>query len=265
MKPQCDAVLLSGGIDSTYVLWKAVEAGARPHAFTVELRGCGVDLPYAMYTARRFSVPLTILSVGLDEALRAAEEVVAVLQVFNPMEVVNCAAVYIAIKEAASWGHRVVCTGDGGDELYLGYSFYLKYLDRLEEKRREVLSNWSFCSFAIGRSLGVAIEAPFTSPEAVQAALAVPAHAALGKRPLREALKQIAPEVAQREKTPLESGTCFNRLYTAMRKAAGDELTYLKQVYQRLGLSYITSPDGCPRCGYAGFKKYCPMCGYYRE
>ncbi|MFN7105624.1 MAG: asparagine synthase, partial [Pyrobaculum sp.] len=67
------------------------------------------------------------------------------------------------------------------------------------------------------------------------------------------------------EKTPLEAGSCFNRLYEEMRKTSGDEVRYLYEIYRRLGLTYPKSPSGCPRCGYAYFDRYCLMCGYYSQ
>ncbi|MFN3803500.1 MAG: asparagine synthase C-terminal domain-containing protein [Pyrobaculum sp.] len=261
----CPAVLLSGGVDSSAVLLAALRGGVKPHAFTVSLSGCGVDIPFAIYVASSLEVPLTVVSVGLEEALAAIEEVVGALKVFNPMEVVNCAVQYIGIKEAARWGYGKVCTGDGGDELYLGYSFYRNIpLDKLEAKRREVVSKWRFCSFQIGKTLGVEVEAPFTRLEAVEAALSISASEALGKRPVRERLRPVLPLVAEREKTPMEAGSCFNRLYEEMRKRAGDEVRYLYEIYRRLGFTYPRSPSGCPRCGYAYFDRYCPMCGYYK-
>lgn len=221
-------------------------------------------MPYAIYAASRLGVPLTVVSVGVEEALGAVREVVGALGVFNPMEVVNCAAVYIALREAALWGYRRVCTGDGGDELYLGYGFLTRYEpEALEAKRREWVERWNFCSFHLGRRLGVEVEAPFTTPEAVAAALAVEARLALGKRPLREALREVLPLVAERKKAPVEEGSCFSTLYRVMREKAGDELAYLFAVYRELGLSYPTSPSGCPRCGYAEYRDYCKMCGYY--
>ena len=38
--------------------------------------------------------------VSREETLKAVHEVVRILRIFNPMEVVNCAAVYVALSEA---------------------------------------------------------------------------------------------------------------------------------------------------------------------
>lgn len=259
----CDSVLLSGGVDSSAVAAAAVARGARPLAVVVSLRGCRSDLSYAAVVSSKLSIPLSARVVDRGEAVRAAEEVVGILKVFNPMEVVNCAVVYIGLSHAASLGAGRVCTGDGGDELFLGYGFFRRSRD-LEKTRREVVERWRFCSFDVGRALGVGVVAPFTQREVVEHALSIPAELALGKRPLREELAAMLPEVATREKTPLEKGSCFDFLYDEFKRRAGDEVAYLKAVFEKMGLTYPRSPGGCPRCGYAGFDgRYCPMCGYY--
>ncbi|AFA39306.1 Asparagine synthase (glutamine-hydrolyzing) [Pyrobaculum oguniense TE7] len=259
----CDSILLSGGVDSSAVAAATVARGSRPLGVVVSLRGCRSDLPYAAVVSSKLSIPLSARIVERGEAVRAAEEVVGILKVFNPMEVVNCAVVYLGLSHAASLGAHRVCTGDGGDELFLGYDFFRRSRD-LERTRHDVVGRWRFCSFDIGKALGVEVIAPFTQREVVEYALSIPAELALGKRPLREELSAILPEVAAREKTPLERGSCFDFLYDEFRRKAGDEVAYLKAVFERIGLNYPTSLTGCPRCGYAGFDgRYCPMCGYY--
>lgn len=260
----CDAVLLSGGLDSSAVALAAVRRGLRPHAVTVSLRGCRRDLPYAQYVASALGLPLAVRLASIEEALEAAEALVEALGVFNPMEVVNCAVQHLAMEVAKKLGARRVCTGDGGDELLLGYSFYQTLPpDQLEEKRREVVERWDFCGFKIGARMGLDVVAPFTEEEVKKLLLSIPAAEALGKRPLREELRPHLPQVAEREKTPMEAGSCFAELYAEMRRRAGDEVAYLKRLYEAAGLSYPKSPDGCPRCGYARFQRYCKICGYY--
>lgn len=261
----CDAVLFSGGIDSTLVLMAAVKRGLRPFAIHVAMRGCDVDIKYAVSVAAKLGVPLAVRLVDLEEALGALPKVVEILGLFNPMEVVNCAVVYFGLEKALELGARRVCTGDGGDELFLGYSFYQRYSpEELGRVRRSIVDRWYFCSFDLGRYLGIQIVAPFTAREVVELALSLNPVEILGKKPLRDVLKSDFPEVAQREKAPLERGSCFDRLYGEMRLRAGDDVEYLKALYKKLGLSYPTSPSGCPRCGYAYFDgAYCRMCGYY--
>ena len=263
---ECDGVLLSGGIDSTLVAYAARRIGHVPVGITVSLVSCQGDLPFALYAAARLSTPLSIVQVRLVEALDYVERAMEVLKNFNAMELVNCAVQYAGLERARDLGLRRVCTGDGGDELFLGYSFYRKYsLHALEEKRREIVAKWRFCSRQIAQALGLEAVLPFTENEVVKFALALPAAEVLDKKPLREALKGVAPLIAARRKTPLEEGSCFNRLYEEMEKRAGSPYAYLCRLFEAKGFQYLRSAEGCPRCGYAQFDGYCSMCGYYEE
>jgi asparagine synthase (glutamine-hydrolysing) len=50
--------------------------------------------------ARKLGHPLLLRFVSREETLKAVHEVVRILRIFNPMEVVNCTAVYVALSEA---------------------------------------------------------------------------------------------------------------------------------------------------------------------
>ena len=49
---------------------------------------------------------------------------IKVLKSFDPMEIRNSAAAYVALKVARDRGLKTVMTGDAGDELFAGYSFF---------------------------------------------------------------------------------------------------------------------------------------------
>jgi len=263
---ECDGVLLSGGIDSTLVAYAARRRGHAPIGIAVSLVGCQGDLPFALYAAVRLSIPLSIVQVKIGEAFDYVERAMEVLKSFNAMELVNCAVQYVGLERARDLGLRRVCTGDGGDELFLGYSFYYKYpLHMLEEKRGAIVANWRFCSRQIAQAMGLEAVLPLTEDEVVKFALSLPAVEVLGKKPLREALKDVVPLIAARRKTPLEEGSCFNRLYEEMEKKAGSPYAYLRRLFKAKGFQYPRGVGGCPRCGYVPFDGYCPMCGYYEE
>jgi len=54
--------------------------------------------------ARKLGHPLLLRFVSREETLKAVHEVVRILRIFNPMEVVNCTAVYVALSEAKLGG-----------------------------------------------------------------------------------------------------------------------------------------------------------------
>jgi asparagine synthase (glutamine-hydrolysing) len=118
-------LLLSGGIDSTVVT--AVTAallqggGATPpQTLTLGAVIPGTqDEGYARYAAHRLGVPLTILRP--HRAGRLSERVLRALETQDePLGMPSYFLLHQLVEAAARHG-RVLVTGDGGDEVFLGY------------------------------------------------------------------------------------------------------------------------------------------------
>ncbi|MEL9991522.1 MAG: asparagine synthase-related protein [Thermoproteus sp.] len=277
---KCDGVLLSGGLDSTTVAWALVKAGLKPVAFNAQYAPApGTDVPYLLEAARALRLRAVIYWADEEEAVRAAEEVVGILKVFNPMEVVNCAAAYLAMRAAADFGVRKICTGDGGDELFAGYSYMHKMAPReLDEYIRRLAESWYFCAFDVGRALGLGVAAPYLHPAVVRYALSIPAEEkvreGVGKYVVRRQFEGLLPrEIVWRRKDPLEVGSGFSALYDVLAKRAegytadipvSGAAKYLYKTFRERGLSYPRDSESpCPICGYRLRGNYCPMCGHY--
>ncbi|MGB9705130.1 MAG: asparagine synthase C-terminal domain-containing protein [Pyrobaculum sp.] len=275
LREPCEAVLFSGGVDSTAVAY--VHAPGRPLLINVQLLGGGgSDVQYAVAAAEALGMPLVVRYVTVEEALGAVAEVVKILRVFNPMEVVNCAAVYIGLLEAKMRGFSRVCTGDGGDELCIGYDFMLrKGVDELASYLRQMRGRWYFCSFDIGKALGVSVKAPFLEIE--EFLMSIPLEekikCGVGKCLLRLELEKALGGVGRRRKDPIEVGSGFKKLYDVLA-ARGREVhvdipvkgaaRYLYHLFRNMGLSYARGgARPCPVCGAETDGRYCKMCGWY--
>ena len=112
------AVLLSGGIDSSLVCWAVAEMGADVTAYTVGIPGDPWDeSAAAVRTARRLGIRHRVLAFGdgqmpdFDELLSAYDEP------FPSSSALGMLRIARAVGAAA----KVVLTGDGGDDLFLGY------------------------------------------------------------------------------------------------------------------------------------------------
>ncbi|MGC8583019.1 MAG: asparagine synthase C-terminal domain-containing protein [Thermoproteus sp.] len=280
-RARCDGVLLSGGLDSATVAWALTKAGIKPVGFNTQYAPApGSDVPHLMEVARALRLRVVVSWVGEEEAVKAAEEVVGILKVFNPMEVVNCAAAYVSMRAAAEMGVRRICTGDGGDELFAGYEYMQRMGPReLDEYiRRLAEGRWYFCAFDVGKALGVEVAAPYLDPEVVRYALSVPAEekvkGGVGKYVVRRQFQGLLPDsVVWRRKDPIEVGSGFSALYDVLaRRAEGysadipvqGAAKYLYKAFRERGLTYERDRESpCPVCGYRLRDGYCPMCGYY--
>jgi asparagine synthase (glutamine-hydrolysing) len=113
-------VLLSGGIDSTLVCWAMRQSGANIQAFTVRASGDPSDeSAAAAETARTLGIPHQIVDMPahdfeLDEFTDAFSEP------FSCSSAQAMLWVSRLVKPAAT----VLLTGDGGDDVFLGYPFF---------------------------------------------------------------------------------------------------------------------------------------------
>lgn len=110
--------LLSGGIDSTVVTqWMHRQAGGA--AITLRsLIPWGCDEKYARYAARRIGIRLELVDV---KARRMADEVRWALDLQDePLAVMSFLPLALLIRQARQHG-KILLTGDGADELFLGY------------------------------------------------------------------------------------------------------------------------------------------------
>jgi asparagine synthase (glutamine-hydrolysing) len=112
------AVLLSGGIDSSLICWATAELGADLTAYTVGVPGeRGDESEGAALTARRLGIRHHILALAqadmpeIDELSSAYDEPFAT----------SSALGMLRISHAIGRSAKVVLTGDGGDDLFLGY------------------------------------------------------------------------------------------------------------------------------------------------
>ncbi|MBK8015273.1 MAG: asparagine synthase (glutamine-hydrolyzing) [Betaproteobacteria bacterium] len=115
-------VFLSGGIDSSAVTSFAAQATATPlRTFSVGLAGDMDERPFARAVAERCGTDHTELFVRGD----VAESFPLVMDYFDePFADSSCVPTYMVAREARAHV-KVALTGDGGDELFAGYTTYL--------------------------------------------------------------------------------------------------------------------------------------------
>jgi asparagine synthase (glutamine-hydrolysing) len=114
-------LFLSGGVDSNAVLAELRRAGHSPiRAFTVGFRGLADERPLAREGARRYADQHVELVLDPD----LAHEIPAILSHFGePIGDSGIVTAALIAREAARHV-KVILNGDGGDELFGGYSRY---------------------------------------------------------------------------------------------------------------------------------------------
>ena len=113
--------LLSGGVDSSLVCWAMAKLNARIKAFTVGTPGDADDeTAEAVQTARILGIPHEVVELSAAEPPSLDELISAYGEPFACPSALGMLRVSRAVKPKAT----VLLTGDGGDDVYLGYPFH---------------------------------------------------------------------------------------------------------------------------------------------
>ena len=292
-----DTILLSGGLDSSIIALLASKMGDLK-AISICLKDSPCkDLKYARIVADFLDIEHLIFLFDIDELKEGIRETIRVLKTFDPMEVRNSAAIYMALRYAREIGGELVMTGDGGDELFAGYSFlYNLSLDELDIKIRRLWRRMSFSSVKLGEALGIEVRQPYLDREVMSFAERLDSRFRVGFRDgrkygkyiLRVAFEdQLPEEIVWRVKVPIEGGCGTSNLpkifennikdFKELRgryliedgvKIRSQEQLFYYQIYRRFfGPPH---PDGstgkiCPLC-HSNIPEdaiHCRVCGAY--
>ena len=109
--------LLSGGIDSGLVCWAIAKLGANIRAFTVQTDGASDETPDAVRTAQELGIAHEVIPVRASAAPPIDDLVDAYGEPFSTASALGMLRVSQAVKQSAT----VLLTGDGGDDVFLGY------------------------------------------------------------------------------------------------------------------------------------------------
>ena len=116
---------LSGGLDSSILAYFLKEK--RCNAISISTEDfIATDLTFCQLVAKKFNLKLEMKIVSIENLLSAIEETIKILKVFNDIEIRNSVVMYLALKSVQENGQHGIITGDGADELFAGYSFFLK-------------------------------------------------------------------------------------------------------------------------------------------
>lgn len=297
-----EGILFSGGLDTSVIAFAASKY-SKLEAFTVAFENSpALDLEYSKLMANLLKMNHKIHFFGEEEMHLAIQEVVKILKVFDPMDVRNSVATYVALNFAKENGIKSVMTGDGLDELLAGYSWLFK----LNEKElKEYLSNmWQvmqFTSIPMAKSLGMVSKPPFLDPEFKSFAFGADPKLMIrsergktwGKWIIRKAYEGLLPdEIVWRIKTPIEFGTgttIFPKVFArkisdkyfqnkAKKYLESDQVTirdkehlfYYEIFKSHFGVpaEFFKDAEGklCPYCNSKGGNeksKFCKVCGAY--
>ena len=135
------ASLLSGGIDSALIAAVSKKFGHNLHTFTL---GYNEYQNYderrnAAATAEFLGVKNSVVEIDQNSFIEASERVFESLD--EPLNDPAAIPLYLLFEDIAKEGYRVVMSGEGSDELFLGYRQYFEYLD-IQKASTLMHKNW---------------------------------------------------------------------------------------------------------------------------
>ena len=292
---RCDALLLSGGLDSSIL------AGIlRPrYAVTCSFGEDSPDTAFANEIAERFCDRHVKVIITFEKMLDLVEQVVRTFRTFDPIEIRNSAVALAGIVQAKSDGYVDIMTGDGCDELFAGYNYLSRYYSDLPKLDSEVRRLWKVMHFSaqkIGGRLGVRVRTPYLDPEFMEYAKSLPVDAKVGDHDGRKWGKfilrtcyepMLGSRIAWRTKLAQEQGAGTDRFEgyvseriddltfsnkSAIAKSEGVALRSKEHLhYYAVFRSYFAAPKEercslrCPSCKACidVDGRFCRTCGAY--
>jgi len=143
--------LLSGGLDSSLVAAMAAEEGPlRSYCIGYEGYDKYDERPYARETAAHIGSDHHEVIFGKEDFFQSIEDVVELLD--EPLADPAILPLHYLMRHISEDGVKVVLTGDGSDELFMGYKTYTEYAD-LEQaaslKHKSWLKNYLKAHFSM--------------------------------------------------------------------------------------------------------------------
>ena len=114
-------LLFSGGIDSSLLACMFLKHERKFTCITAGLEDSD-DVYFAERVAEGLGLELKVYSISRDEVAEAYEEVKRIIDEDNKLKILISIPFYLALKNAKK--HKVVFSGIGSEELFLGYTKY---------------------------------------------------------------------------------------------------------------------------------------------
>jgi asparagine synthase (glutamine-hydrolysing) len=241
-------IIFSGGIDSVLIAYLAAKMVPEVICYTGGVTGSS-DIIYARQIADKLGLKLKVCELSQEGMERLIPEVMNVIEDSNAGQVEVALPVYCAVKLAHEDGIKVMLTGQGADELFGGYSWYAKIVEKEGYKmlRRRMIEDLLLLyketlerEDKITMAHSIELREPFLDPEVIKVALATSLRLnvrgggdSFGKhvhRKLAETLG-IPRDIAYRIKEAAQHGSGMHGMLDAIARKHGFDDSTVSDIY----------------------------------
>ncbi|UCH88570.1 MAG: asparagine synthase [Thermoplasmata archaeon] len=231
------AVAYSGGLDCSVIAKIAMES------HSVKLVAVGTedsqDLQAARLGSELLGLPLERIIVMKAEVEDAIPDIIDILKSRNALEISIELSLYFVCKHTRN---DLILTGQGADELFGGYSRYLRLgSDEQKVRMKQDLSDYLQYNkpqeLKLGKAFGKRIAMPYTASQIVEFIEQLPIDTKIRKSERKVVLKELArrlelaPEIINRPKKAVQYGSGILSIMKNLARREGVELhEYLKRI-----------------------------------
>lgn len=245
-------IVFSGGIDSVIVAFLAKQMVPEVICYTSGIRGSN-DITNSIEIAEKLDLKLEINELSQNDVEKMIPNIINVIEDDNMGQVEVAIPIYAAVKLAREQGIRVMLTGQGADEIFGGYSWYSKIVQKygyekiLEYMIKDVQLLYKETlerEDKITMSQSIELREPFLDPNLIDTVLridprlniqndGVDVFDTLGKRVHRRLAEKmgIPREIAYRIKEAAQHGSGIHNLLDSIARKNGFTETSVKGNY----------------------------------
>ncbi len=241
-------IIFSGGIDSVLIAYLAAKMVPEVICYTGGVTGSS-DIAYARQITDRLGLKLKVCELDQEGVERLIPEVMNVIEDSNAGQVEVALPVYCSVKLAHQDGIKVMLTGQGADELFGGYSWYAKVVEKEGYKmlRRHMIEDLLLLyketlerEDKITMAHSIELREPFLDPEVIKVALATSLRLnvrggsdSFGKHVHRKLAERlgIPGDIAYRVKEAAQHGSGMHGMLDAIARKHGFEDSTVPDIY----------------------------------